>query len=239
MNVAPRLEIWHPFTQKHSDPDPLRIVAAQGTYLYTDGGRKIIDAISSWWVNLHGHCHPHIAKAIASQAQQLDHVLLAGFSHGPVEKLTQKLRAVVPSALTHIFLSDDGSTAVEVGLKMALQYWHNQGRLEKQEIVALEHAYHGDTAGAMSVSADSPFTTPFSSCRFPVHRVHSAYCFRCPVGKQRSTCRIDCLKSFEALLQARNGKIAALIVEPLLQGAGGMIVHPAEFLQGIRALCSE
>src|SRR5579864_7931932 len=131
MNVAPRLEIWHPFTQKHSDPDPLRIVAAQGTYLYTDGGRQIIDAISSWWVNLHGHCHPRIANAIASQVAKLDHVLLAGFAHEAVEQLTKKLRAVVPSGLTHIFYSDDGSTAVEVALKMAVQYWRNCGHPEK------------------------------------------------------------------------------------------------------------
>ena len=234
-----QLEIWHPFTQKHIDPDPLKIARAQGTYLYTDNGRKIIDAISSWWVNLHGHCHPRIVHAIASQAERLDHVLLAGFSHEPVEQLTRKLRRVAPSSLTHVFFSDDGSTAVEVGLKLAVQYWQNQGRSKKQGIVALEHAYHGDTAGAMSVSADSAFTAPFYNFRFPVHRVHSAYCLRCPVGKQRSSCQIDCLQSLETLLQQRSDEIAAVIVEPLLQGAGGMIVHPVEFLQRIRALCTE
>jgi adenosylmethionine-8-amino-7-oxononanoate aminotransferase len=233
------LKVWHPFTQAHLDPEPLAVVRAQGTYLYTADGRSIIDAISSWWVNLHGHCHPRIAQAVAAQAAQLDHVLLAGFSHPAVEQLTCKLRKVVPAALAHIFYSDDGSTAVEVGLKLAVQYWQNRERPEKQEIVALDHAYHGDTVGAMSVSDDSGFNGPFDRLRFPVHRVYSAYCLRCPVGKKRATCDIDCVESLRKLLQQRGGKIAAVIVEPLLQGAGGMIVHPAEFLQRVRALCTE
>lgn len=239
MSTAKTLSIWHPFTQKHIDPAPLRIIGAQGSHLYTDDGRQIIDAISSWWVNLHGHCHPHIANAIASQAVKLDHVLLAGFSHPAVEELTDKLHRFVPPRLSHVFYSDDGSTSVEVALKLAIQYWQNIGREEKQEIIALEHAYHGDTFGAMSVSADSGFTGPFHRLRFPVHRVHSAYCLRCPVGKHRSECAIDCLRSLEDLLERNNQRIAAVIVEPLLQGAGGMIVHPAEFLRGIRALCDQ
>ncbi|HLJ85547.1 MAG TPA: adenosylmethionine--8-amino-7-oxononanoate transaminase [Candidatus Angelobacter sp.] len=232
------LKIWHPFTQQHIDPQPLKVVRAKGVHLYTEDGRRIIDAISSWWVNLHGHCHPKIAAAIASQAGSLDHVLLAGFSHPKVEALTKQLRNVVPAALEHIFFSDDGSTAVEVALKLALQYWRNQGRPQKQGIVALEHAYHGDTAGAMSVGAESAFTSPFASMLFPVHRVHSAYCLRCPVGKQRSTCDIDCVQSLAELLEHKDDEIAAVIVEPLLQGAGGMIVHPVEFLQKVRALCT-
>lgn len=239
MNATADLKIWHPFTQAHLDPDPLKVVSAQGTYLYTEDGRKIIDAISSWWVNLHGHCHPRIANAVANQTGKLDHVLLAGFSHLSVEQLTLKLRKIVPSDLAHVFYSDDGSTAVEVALKVAVQYWQNRGCPEKRELAALEHAYHGDTVGAMSVSADSGFTSSFSRLRFPVHRVHSAYCLRCPVGRRRASCDIECVESFRKLLEQRSDKVAAVIVEPLLQGAGGMIVHPAEFLQRIRALCSE
>ena len=239
MSVATTLSIWHPFTQAHIDPAPLQIVCASGTYLYTADGSRIIDAISSWWVNLHGHCHQRIANAIATQAGKIDHVLLAGFSHEPIERLTEKLRHIVPATLTNIFYSDNGSTAVEVALKLAVQYWINRGRQEKREIVALEHAYHGDTTGAMSVSAESGFTQPFSNLRFPVHRVHSAYCSRCPVGKQRSECEIDCLESVRSMLENNSRHIAAVIVEPLLQGAGGMIVHPAEFLQGVRRLCDE
>ncbi len=228
------LKIWHPFAQLHLDPAPLRIVRASGVYLYTDDGRKILDAISSWWVNLHGHCHAEISAAVAEQAKVLDHVLLAGFQHPKVEAVAAKLRKFLPLDLEHIFFSDNGSTAVEVALKMAVQYWQNRGRKDKKEIVALEHAYHGDTVGAMSVSADSAFTEPFASLRFPVHRVHSAYCQHCPVGKMRATCHIECADALEDLLRKRSGHIAAVIVEPLLQGAGGMIVHPVEFLQRIR-----
>ncbi len=140
--------------------------------------------------------------------------------------------------MTHLFFSDDGSTSVEVALKMAVQHFSNQGRPQKSEIVALAHGYHGDTAGAMSISDDSPFTKPFQSMRYPVHRVHSAYCYRCPVGLTRATCQIDCVLQLETLLEQHHQRIAAVIVEPLLQGAGGMIVHPVEFLQQVRSLCT-
>jgi adenosylmethionine-8-amino-7-oxononanoate aminotransferase len=233
------LKIWHPFTHSALDLEPLFIERASGAYLYTRDGRQLLDAISSWWVTLHGHAHPAIADAIAAQAHKLEQVIFAGFSHEPAEELAQRLSKLLPSGLEHIFFSDDGSTAVEVALKMAVQYWWNLGRTEKKEIVALEHAYHGDTLGAMSAGADSPFSAPFESLRIPVHRVHSAYCFRCPVGLTRDQCQIDCLDQLRKLLAARSGAIAAIIVEPLLQGAGGMIVHPAEFLQGIRQLCDQ
>ncbi len=233
------LRIWHPFTRGGREAVLPRIVRGEGAWLLTDDGRRILDAISSWWVNLHGHAHPKIANAIAEQARQLEHVLLAGFVHEPVERLAEELRRVVPAELKHVFFSDDGSTAVEVALKMAVQYWRNVGRPDKSEIVALEHGYHGDTAGAMSVSDDSPFTAAFQQMRFPVHRVHSAYCYRCPVGLKRASCNIECADSLEKLLVERGDKIAAVIVEPLLQGAGGMIVHPVEFLQRVRKLTAQ
>ena len=237
--MSSSLRVWHPFTQEALDPPPLRIAGAQGVYIYTADGRRFIDAISSWWVNLHGHCHPAIMSAIAQQTAKIDHVLLAGFTHDGVEELSQRLRKVLPCELEHIFFSDDGSTAVEVALKIAVQYWRNSGRAKKQSIVALEHAYHGDTAGAMSVSDDSIFNDPFRTFRFPVHRVHSAYCYRCPVGKTRATCDIDCVEQLARLLEEQHEEIAAVIVEPLLQGAGGMIVHPVEFLQRVRNLCTQ
>ena len=233
------LNIWHPFTQEALDPKPVRIERAEGVYLYTAEGRKLIDAISSWWVNLHGHAHPAIAAAIAEQAHKLEHVIFAGFTHEPAEELARRLKRILPPALNHVFFSDDGSTAVEVALKMALQYWQNVGKPEKKRLVALEHAYHGDTVGAMSVGADSPFSAAFQDMRFPVYRVPSAYCFRCPVGKTRASCDIDCIEPLARLLEERSGEIAAVIAEPLLQGAGGMIVHPTEFLQRIRQLCSK
>jgi adenosylmethionine---8-amino-7-oxononanoate aminotransferase len=236
MSTSP-LQIWHPFTQ-NDDAPPLRVRSASGIYIETEDGRRIIDAISSWWVNIHGHSHPAIAAAIAKQAAALEHVIFAGFTHEPAEELVTRLRSVVPAALEHVFFSDDGSTAVEVALKLAIQYWSNLGRPEKHRIVALEHAYHGDTVGAMSVSDDSPFTAAFDSLRVPVLRTHSAYCYRCPVGKNRATCSIECLDQLRNLLEEQSGAIAAIIVEPLLQAAGGMIVHPEEFLAGVRELAT-
>lgn len=165
--TKPGLHVWHPFTQEALDPAPLRVIRAEGVYLYIEDGRRVIDGISSWWVNLHGHCHPAIMGAIAEQAAKVDHVLLAGFTHEAVEELSLRLSRFLPPGLDHIFFSDNGSTAVEVALKMALQYWENTGQTKKRSIVALEHAYHGDTAGAMSVSADSSFTDPFATCGFP------------------------------------------------------------------------
>jgi adenosylmethionine-8-amino-7-oxononanoate aminotransferase len=233
------LQIWHPFTRAGIDPAPLLIARGEGAWLITQDGRRILDGISSWWVNLHGHAHPRIAEAVSAQARELEHVLLAGFSHQPAERLAEGLRRVAPAQLEHIFFSDNGSTAVEVALKMSLQYWRNVGHAEKCEIVALEHGYHGDTAGAMSVSDDSPFTDAFAPMRFSVHRAHSAYCYRCPVGLKRESCHIECADSLEKILRERGDKIAAVIVEPLLQGAAGMIVHPVEFLQRVRALATK
>jgi adenosylmethionine---8-amino-7-oxononanoate aminotransferase len=233
------LQIWHPFTNRALDPVPLRVARAEGVYLYTADGRRITDAISSWWVNLHGHANPRIASAIAEQAKKLEHVILAGFTHEAAEELSVRLKKWVPEELNHLFFSDDGSTAVEVALKLAVQYFANLARSEKREIVALAHGYHGDTAGAMSVSDESPFTEPFASMRYAVHRIHSAYCYRCPVGLKRESCQIECVEQLEQLLAKRGGQIAAVVVEPLLQGAGGMIVHPVEFLQKVRALCTK
>ena len=233
------MKIWRPYTQEALELPPIWIDRGEGAYLYTKDGRRLLDGISSWWVNLHGHGHPLIAEAIARQARKLEQVVFAGFTHEPAEELSARLAAILPAALNRVFYSDNGSTAVEVAMKMAVQFWHNQGRREKSRIVALEHAYHGDTIGAMSASGDSPFTAAFDSLRIPVLRAHSAYCYRCPVGKTRSTCQIDCIQSLEHLLSEEGGEIAAVIVEPLIQGAGGMIVHPVEFLQQVHQLCAK
>src|SRR5579863_9989516 len=233
---ASNLHLWHPFTQEGVDPPPLSICSAKGVFLETQDGRQILDAISSWWVNLHGHSHPAIAEAVAEQAARLEHVLFAGFSHEPADELAARLGKIVPRQLRHVFFSDDGSTAVEIALKLAVQFWKNCGRPQKQKIVALENAYHGDTVGAMSVSDDSPFTAAFESLRIPVLRTHSAYCAHCPVGLTRATCQIECLDKLAKLLAEQGDEIAAVTVEPLLQGAGGMIVHPEEFLAGVRRL---
>src|SRR5262245_49876473 len=213
------MKIWHPYTQEAANLPELEIVRAEGAHLYTKEGRSLIDAISSWWVNLHGHSHPAIAEAIAVQARKLEHVIFAGFTHAPAEELAEKLGRILPPSLNRVFYSDNGSTAVEAALKMALQYWSNKGRPGKRRIVALEHAYHGDTIGAMSVSADSPFTAAFDALRLPVLRVAAA-------------------EDLDELLRVKRDEIGAMIVEPLIQGSAGMIVYAVERLQRFRELCA-
>jgi adenosylmethionine-8-amino-7-oxononanoate aminotransferase len=189
--------VWHPYTQALTQPPPLPIVRAEGVYLYTEDGRRILDGISSWWVNIHGHSHPKLNAALAAQARELEHVIFAGFTHRPAVELAERLLAILPTGLSRIFYSDNGSTAVEVALKLARQYWVNLGQPERRSFVTLHHAYHGDTVGAMSTSEDSVFTRAFSPLLFPVARAHAPYCYRCPLGLQRASCHIDCLGSLE------------------------------------------
>jgi adenosylmethionine-8-amino-7-oxononanoate aminotransferase len=229
--------VWHPYTQMKTAPDAIGIVRGEGVYLYTDDGRRLLDGISSWWVNIHGHAHPKLNEALSAQAAKLEHVIFAGCTHEPAAGLAERLVSVLPAGLTRIFYSDNGSTAVEVALKMAYQFWQNRGERTRTEFVALHHAYHGDTVGGMSPSEKTVFTKAFEPLLFPVHRVHAPYCYRCPLQLKRSECGIDCLGSLEQLLASRVGAVAAVIVEPMLQGAGGMIVWPAEFLAGVRRLC--
>ena len=209
--------VWHPYTQMKTAPPPLAIVRGQGVYLYTEDGRKLLDGISSWWVNIHGHAHPRLNQAIADQAKRLEHVIFAGATHEPAVDLAERLVGVLPAGLTKIFYSDNGSTAVEVAVKMATQYWRNQGQPLRQRIVALHHAYHGDTIGTMAVSARSVFTEAFNHLLFPVDTVN-------PDG-------------VDSHLQRFGERIAAVIVEPMLQGAGGMIMWPAESLAHVREAC--
>jgi adenosylmethionine-8-amino-7-oxononanoate aminotransferase len=213
------MKIWHPYTQEATELQPIEIARGEGAYLYLQDGRRLIDAISSWWVNLHGHGHPAIAEAIAAQARKLEHVIFAGFTHAPAEELAGCLARILPASLNRVFFSDNGSTAVEAALKIAVQYWHNQGRKTKRRIVALEHAYHGDTIGAMSVSADSPFTEAFDGLRLPVLRVANS-------------------EDLARLLQDHRDEIAAMIVEPLVQAAAGMIMYPAQELRRYHELCA-
>jgi adenosylmethionine-8-amino-7-oxononanoate aminotransferase len=231
-----RALLWHPYTQMKTQRPPLAIARGEGVYLYTEDGRRLLDGISSWWVNIHGHSHPRLNRALADQAARIEHVIFAGATHQPAVDLAERLLGVLPRGLTRIFYSDNGSTAVEVAVKLAVQYWRNQGRA-RHRIVALHHAYHGDTVGAMSVSGESVFTRAFTPLMFTVDRVHPPYCYRCPLGLRRESCEIDCLGDLERMLAAHGQEVAAVLVEPMLQGAGGMIMWPAEFLAGVRTLC--
>lgn len=218
--------IWHPFSPLAGGVDPVLITSAKGVYLHTVDGRKIIDAVSSWWVNLHGHSHPYIAEAIGKQAAQLEHVIFAGFTHEPAIRLSENLLSILPSNQSRIFFSDNGSTAVEIALKMAMQYWHNQG-IKRRKIVALEGAYHGDTFGSMAVGDRGIFTTPFSPYLFDVEFL--------PFPTLEKEQQI--LDQFTSLVSANS--IAAVIVEPLIQAAGGMRMYSPGFVDKLFALATE
>lgn len=212
--------IWHPFTPLMAGQDNIAVSSAEGVYLHTPDGRKIIDAVASWWVNLHGHSHPHIARAVAKQAASLEHVIFAGFTHEPAVQLAEALVRILPSNQKKIFYSDNGSTAVEVALKMAFQYWHNKG-VQKNKVIALDGAYHGDTFGAMSVGERGAFTAPFSP-----------YLFEVDFLPFPSTDQED---NVLALLEGKlkSGQVASFIYEPLVQGSAGMRMYSPKVLNAM------
>ncbi|MGZ6523430.1 MAG: aminotransferase class III-fold pyridoxal phosphate-dependent enzyme, partial [Bacteroidia bacterium] len=216
--------VWHPFTQLKTAPLPIAIVKGQGAYFYDESGKRYIDGIASWWVNIHGHCHPYLTKKISEQLQTLEHAIFSGFTHEPAVQLAERLLKRLPENQSKIFYSDNGSTAVEVALKMAFQYWSNQS-ISKTKIIAFENGYHGDTFGGMSVGARNAFNLPFSKLLFDV--IHIPL----PVkGKEPDA--IEALKN--ALKQ---NDIAAFIFEPLVQGAGGMVMYSEKILTELIALC--
>jgi adenosylmethionine-8-amino-7-oxononanoate aminotransferase len=221
MSVAP---IWHPFTQHGLEPEMLPIASAEGAWLATSDGRRIFDGISSWWVITHGHCHPKIVRAIQDQAAKLDQVIFAGMTHEPAEAVARELVKIAPPGLAHVFFSDSGSTSVEVALKMALGYWRNVGK-SRTRILALEHAYHGDTIGTMSAGARGVFNAAYEPLLFDVGRIP----FPTP-GREQAT--------FDALDKiCRSGDVAAFICEPMLLGAGGMLMYDAQTLAEMHRIC--
>ncbi|HEU0096816.1 MAG TPA: adenosylmethionine--8-amino-7-oxononanoate transaminase [Rhizomicrobium sp.] len=212
--------VWHPFTQHALAPDMPLVTRGEGAWLHTENG-KLLDAISSWWVITHGHRHPRIVDAIKRQADKLDQVIFAGFTHQPAEDVAHGLLEIAPAGLAHVFYSDSGSTAVEVALKMALGFWKHQPQ-PRTKIIALEHAYHGDTVGTMSAGARGVFTTAYEPLLFDVVRLPL------PTGRGCDTL---------AALEEAAKDAAALIVEPLILGAGGMLMYDAEILRKMKALC--
>lgn len=230
--------IWHPYTQMKDcqDSPPILIKRARGIKLYDDKGNFYYDTISSWWCNVHGHNHPKIKNAIKKQLNSLEHVLFTGFTHKPAILLAERLVSLAPENLTKTFFSDNGSTAVEVALKMSFQYWQNIGKTKKKKFVALDYGYHGDTIGAMSVSGIDLFNKIFSPLFFSAYKVPTPYCYRCPMDECRDTCNIDCIKLLENLLKDKAQEICAIILEPLVLAAGGMIVYPKEYLQKVTDL---
>lgn len=228
-----RQHVWHPFTQAQTAPDPIPITSAKGIRLYAEDGREFLDLISSWWVNLHGHAHPTIAAAIAKQAHTLEQVIFAGFTHQPAAQLAAELVQRLPAGLTRVFFSDDGSTAVEVALKMALQYWRNQGEAQRTRFLAFEGGYHGDTVGAMSVGRGSDFFSTYGSLLFEVGLLPYPQTWDDDadvVSKEQAA-----LAVLDAYLAQHGETLAGVIIEPLVQGAAGMRMCRPEFLQQLAA----
>lgn len=218
--------VWHPFTHQLQAKAPVTIVRAEGVYFIDAEGRRIIDAISSWWVNLHGHCHPYISKKVSDQLFRLEHSIFSDFTHATAVELAERLLKHLPAGQDKIFYSDNGSTAVEVALKMCLQYWHNQG-IGKKRFIAFENAYHGDTFGSMSVGARNVFSQAFENLLFEVVHV--------PLPNRSNI--EDLKRQFRDLV--RKGDIAGFIFEPLVQGAAGMLMYEAALLDELIALCRE
>jgi adenosylmethionine-8-amino-7-oxononanoate aminotransferase len=234
MNLAQRDHncIWHPYTQRKSENNagefPIPIVKGKGVFLFDEQGKTYIDAVSSWWVNIHGHAHPYIAEKISTQLHTLEHVIFAGFTHQPAVELAERLLEMLPSRQSKVFYSDNGSTAVEVALKMAIQYWANNG-IQKKKIIAFEDAYHGDTFGAMSVSGRSGFTKPFSHLLFDV--IHIPV----PVkGNEEAA-----YTKLRAEILNHKDQIAAFIFEPLVLGAGGMLMYSNIALDHLISICKK
>lgn len=230
--------IWHPYTQEketRKNP-PILIERGEGIKLFDDKGNFYYDTISSWWCNVHGHNHPKIKQAIKKQVDSLEHVLFAGFTHKPAIKLAEALVKLTKGKFQRVFFSDNGSTAVEVALKLSFQYWQNKGIKEKTKFVSLDYGYHGDTVGAMSVSGVDLFNKVFSPLFFKSYKVPTPYCYRCPVKKERNSCSLACIKPLERLLKNKHKEISAMIVEPLVMGAAGMIIYPKEYLKKAAAL---
>ncbi|MHC5066524.1 MAG: adenosylmethionine--8-amino-7-oxononanoate transaminase [Planctomycetota bacterium] len=216
-----RQHCWHPYTQHGEEEDPLPVVGAKDAELELVDGRRILDGISSWWACLHGHAQPELITAMAEQAKGLDHVLFAGATHEPAAELAAELCARVPGNLSRVFYSDDGSTAVEVAVKMVAQAWRQRGEEQRRTFIAFEGSYHGDTFGAMSLGDPDPFFRAFEPFLFPVERL--------PLD----------LDALHASLERLAEEVAGVVIEPLVQGAAGMRMHSPEFLQGLRAACDQ
>lgn len=229
--------IWFPYTSLKSTISPLSIQSASKEFLFDREGKHYIDAVSSWWVSIHGHNHPFLIEAVKKSLENLDQVILAGYTHENAERLAARLIEFTGNRFHTVFYSDNGSCAIEIALKMSVQYFQNIGLKDKTEILHFSSSYHGDTLGAMSVGGDSPFNFNFKSMLFSSPEFPSPDCASCPINKDRNSCKEDCLSSLEIYLQKNHLKVAAIILEPLLQGAGGMKVYKPEILTKLRALC--
>jgi adenosylmethionine-8-amino-7-oxononanoate transaminase len=235
--------IWHPFTQMkdYTEETPLIVEKAKGSYLIDTEGRKYLDGVSSLWVNIHGHRKKEIDDAIIGQVRKVSHSTLLGLTNVPAIMLAKKLVKIAPKGLTRVFFSDNGSTAVEVALKIAFQYWQQRAKAhkEKKSFISLKNAYHGDTLGAVSVGGIDLFHETYRPLLFKTYKAVSPYCYRCELKKRYPVCHLACLNQLEKLMERYHRKIAAMIIEPEVQAAGGMLMSPPGYLKEVRRLCSQ
>lgn len=233
--------VWHPFTQmkEYESTEPLVITKGKGVYLYDIDGNKYLDAISSWWVNTLGHSNDRLNNALAKQAETLEHMIFANFTHPWGVELAEKLVKLTDNKFQKVFYSDNGSTAVEVALKMAYQYWQQSGFENKTKFIALKNSYHGDTIGAVSVGGVDLYHKIFKPLLFDIYQAESPTCYRCPLNKEKGSCGGTCVVSVDEILKEHADEIAGIIIEPLIQAAGGMIIYPKEYLVGLKALCDK
>ncbi|MBI3854997.1 MAG: adenosylmethionine--8-amino-7-oxononanoate transaminase [Planctomycetes bacterium] len=236
-----RKVLWHPFTQQKlwMDEDFPVIVGGKGSLLVDADGRRYLDGVSSLWCNIHGHARREINAAMKKQLDRISHATFLGLSNPPAIELGEKLVEIAPKGLTRVFYSDNGSTAVEVALKMAFQYWRQNGRPDRTKFVTLDSGYHGDTVGAVSVGGIELFHGVFKPLLFRNLRAPATYAYRCERAKNLDECGRHCLEDIEAILKTHSREIAALVIEPLIQGAGGMITQPPGFLKSLRRLCDK
>jgi len=239
--VRSQRAVWHPCTRLRTDTGanepPLAIARGEGPWLVDTDGKRYFDAISSWWVNLFGHANPVINAALAQQMQTLEHVMLAGCTHAPAVELAERLSALTGGALGNAFYASDGASAVEIALKMSFHYWRNTGLTAKREFVCLRHGYHGETVGALAVTDVEIFRDAYDALTRRAHVVMSPDARQAMPGESAADVATRALAALEALLRERAGQIAALIVEPLVQGAAGMAMYDPSYLEGARALC--
>jgi adenosylmethionine-8-amino-7-oxononanoate aminotransferase len=236
--------VWHPFTQMKmwQADNPLIIERGEGCYLIDVQGNRYLDGISSLWVTVHGHTHPVVTQAIKNQADKIAHSTLLGLANVPSIQLAKKLVELTPAGLTKVFYSDAGATSVEIALKIAFQYWQQQPDTQKQKkkkFLSLEEAYHGDTIGSVSVGGMDLFHATYRDLLFEGYRAPTPYCYRCPMGQEHTQCSLECLEVVEDIMSEHHQEIAAMIVEPLVQGAAGMITAPEGYLRKIRELCTK
>ncbi|MGW8272465.1 MAG: adenosylmethionine--8-amino-7-oxononanoate transaminase [Thermodesulfovibrionales bacterium] len=232
--------IWHPFTQmkEWESSQPVVITEARDCFIKDVRGNWYLDGVSSLWVNIHGHRRQEINAAIEAQLNRVAHSTLLGLANVPSILLAERLVGASPQGLTRVFYSDNGSTSVEVALKMAFQYWQHRSQPQRKLFISLQHAYHGDTLGAVSVGGIDIFHSTFGPLLFQTVRAPSPYCYRCALNLRPDSCRLGCVQRMEDILKEHGGEAAAVILEPLVQAAGGMIAAPRGYLRGIRDLCS-